>query len=385
MFASAAAKPQSAVKRRSSALAKSWIKALLAVQCCAALTAGAADRGHTLNVYAWPDYFPPALIAKFQAETGIHVNYAVFDDPAMAETTLSVGNSNYDIVTMNASPELGREIPSGFWLQLDQARIPNARNADPLTMRLLQAVDPGNRHAVPWMWGTTGLIYNADKINALMPNAPVGSLDMVLKKEIAAKFAGCGISVLDSWGDILPMVARYLGQAQLTDDRRSLDAVMAKLREIKPYIRRISSSGYYEQLADGELCLSIGYSGDAIIARRMAQDGHANVHLAYSFARESVPFWIDSLVIPADSPNPDGAFAFINFVMRPEISAEVTRFIGFATGNAAALPLLEPAVRDNAIIYPPASVRERFTLEKVYTPDETRNFVRAWQRFKATE
>jgi putrescine transport system substrate-binding protein len=109
------------------------------------------------------------------------------------------------------------------------------------------------------------------------------------------------------------------------------------------------------------------------------------VHLAYSFARESVPFWIDSLVIPADSPNPDGAFAFINFVMRPEISAEVTRFIGFATGNAAALPLLEPAVRDNAIIYPPASVRERFTLEKVYTPDETRNFVRAWQRFKATE
>ncbi len=364
---------------------KRWTCAFLGIQCCAALAAGAADRAHTLNVYAWPDYFPPPLIAKFQAETGIHINYAVFDDPAMAETTLSVGSSNYDIVTMNASPELGREIPKGFWLKLDQARIPNARNADPKIMQLLQAVDPGNRYAVPWMWGTTGLIYNTDKINAIMPNAPVGSLDMVLKKEIAAKFANCGISVLDSWGDVLPMVARYLGQTQLTADRASLDAVMAKLAEIKPYIRRISSSGYYEQLADGELCLSIGYSGDAIIARRMAQDGHTTVHLAYSFARESVPFWIDNLVIPADSPNPDGALAFINFVLRPEISAEVTRFIGFATGNAAAMPLLEPAVRDNVIIYPPASVRARFALEKIYTPEEMRNFVRAWQRFKAAE
>jgi len=267
---------------------KRRIAAFFGIQCCAALAAGAADRAHTLNVYAWPDYFPPPLIAKFQAETGIHINYPVFDDPAMAETTLSVGSSGYDIVTMNASPELGREIPKGFWLKLDQARIPKPRNADPKIMQLLQAVDPGNRYAVPWMWGTTGLIYNTDKINA-------------------------------------------------------------------------------------------------IIARRMAQDGHTSVHLAYSFARESVPFWIDNLVIPADSPNPDGALAFINFVMRPEMSAEVTRFIGFATGNAAAMPLLEPAVRDNVIIYPPASVRERFALEKVYTPEEMRTFVRAWQRFKAAD
>lgn len=166
---------------------KRWVNALLGIQCCAALAAGAADRAHTLNVYAWPDYFPPPLIAKFQAETGIHINYAVFDDPAMAETTLSVGSSGYDIVTMSASPELGREIPKGFWLKRDQARIPNARNADPKVMQLLQAVDPGNRYAVPWMWGTTGLIYNTDKITAIMPNAPVGSLDMVLKKEIAAR------------------------------------------------------------------------------------------------------------------------------------------------------------------------------------------------------
>ena len=154
----------------------------------------AADRTEVLNVYAWAEYFPSALIDKFQSETGIHVNYAVLDSPETAETILSVGHSNYDLVTMNASPELAREIPKGFWKKLDWTSLPNARNADPQIMQLLQSVDPGNQYAVPWMWGTTGLIYNTGKIKAIMPNAPLDSLDMVLKKDVAAKFAGCGIS-----------------------------------------------------------------------------------------------------------------------------------------------------------------------------------------------
>src|ERR1700730_12951953 len=200
--------------------------------------AGAADRAKVLNIYAWSEYFPAALIAKFQTETGIHVNYAVLDSPAAAETILSVGHSNYDIVTMNASPELAREIPKGFWRKLDPASLPNARNADPQIMRLLKSVDPGNQYAVPWMWGTTGLIYNSDKIKAIMPNAPLDSLDMILKKDIAAKFAGCGISMLDSWGDVLPMVSRYIGQPRLSAAKADLDAVMAKLQEVQPYLRR---------------------------------------------------------------------------------------------------------------------------------------------------
>src|ERR1700730_2487844 len=153
----------------------------------------AAERAKALNIYAWSEYFPAALIAKFQTETGIHVNYAVLDSPETAETILSVGHSNYDIVTMNASPELAREIPKGFWRKLDLASAPNARNADPQIMRLLTSVDPGNQYAVPWMWGTTGLIYNPDKIKAIMPTAPVDSLDRVLHKDIAARFASCGI------------------------------------------------------------------------------------------------------------------------------------------------------------------------------------------------
>ena len=264
----------------------------------------AADRAKVLNIYAWSEYFPASLIAKFQTETGIHVNYAVLDSPETAETILSVGHSNYDIVTMNASPELAREIPKGFWKKLDQASLPNARNADPQIMQLLISVDPGNLYAMPWMWGTTGLIYNSDKIKAIMPNAPLDSLDMILKKDVAAKFAGCGISMLDSWGDVLPMVSRYLRQPRLSANKADLDAVMAKLQEVQPYVRRISTAGYYQQLAEGELCLAIGYSGDAMVARRMVNESHGNVKIEYAFTREMVPFYIDNMVIPADSPNP---------------------------------------------------------------------------------
>jgi putrescine transport system substrate-binding protein len=335
------------------------------------MTCAAADRAKVLNIYAWSEYFPASVIEKFQTETGIHVNYAVLDSPETAETILSVGHSNYDIVTMNASPELAREIPKGFWRKLDQASLPNARNADPQIMQLLKSVDPGNQYAVPWMWGTTGLLYNSDKIKAIMPNAPLDSLDMILKKDVA------------SWGDVLPMVARYLGQPRLSAAKADLDAVMAKLQEIQPYLRRISTSGYYQQLAEGDLCLAIGYSGDAMVARRMVNESHGKVKIEYSFTREMVPFYIDNMVIPADSPNPAAAFAFINFVMRPEISASVTRFIGFATANAAAVPFLEPAVRGNTLIYPPPAIRDRFELQRVYTPEETRAFTRAWLLFKS--
>ena len=176
---------------------------------------------------------------------------------------------------------------------------------------------------------------------------PTESLDVIFKKELAAKFEKCGISILDSWQDILPLVARYLGQPQLSAEPAQLDAVVKKLEEIRPFLRRISTSGYYEQLADGELCLAIGYSGDAMIARRMAKEGATKIQIEYAFPRVSVPLYIDSMVIPADSPNYAGALKFINFMMRPEISAEVTRFIGFASGNAAAIPYLDPSMRAN--------------------------------------
>jgi putrescine transport system substrate-binding protein len=358
---------------------------LLAALLAAGVTLAHAGDGRQgiLNIYAWSEYFPPSVVHKFEAETGIHVNYSIFDSPDAAETSLTLGNSNFDIVTMNAVPHLAREIPQNFWKKLDPAQIPNARNADPLILKLLDRVDPGNTHAVPWMWGTTGVIYDADKARSLVGAVPAESLDWVFKKEYLEKFARCGVSVLDNWQDILPLVARYLGQPKLSAEPAQLDAVVAKLREIRPFLRRIATSGYYEQLADGELCLAIGYSGDAMTARRMAKEGDTHVQIAYAFPGGPVPVYVDSLVIPADSPNYAGALRFINFVMRPEISAEVTRFIGFASGNIAAVPLLEPAVRDNTVVYPTPAVRARFDAGQIYSMDELRTFTRVWQRFSS--
>jgi putrescine transport system substrate-binding protein len=353
--------------------------------CLASSAWAAPDRTHVVNIYAWADYFPPSVVAKFQAETGMQVNYTVFDSPDTAETALSVGHSNYDIVTMNASPHLAREIPRGFWKRLDTAQLPNARNADPQILKALNQVDPGNLYAVPWMWGTVGVLYNPDKVKAVVGTLPAEPLDVIFKKELAGKFESCGINLLDSWQDILPLVAHYLKQPALSAEPAPLDAVMQKLGEIRPLLRRISSSGYYEQFAGGELCLAIGYSGDAMIARRMAQESNTKVHIEYAFPRWSVPLYIDSMVIPADSPNSAGAFKFINFMMRPEISAEVTRFIGFGSGNAAAVPLLDASLRANNIVYPPAEIRARFEMERIYSSDEMRTFNRAWQRFKTDQ
>jgi putrescine transport system substrate-binding protein len=367
---------------RSASVRNYWLAISTLVFCFGLSARAAPDRAHVVNVYAWADYFPQSVVEKFQSETGIHVNYTVFDSPDTAETALSVGSSNYDVVTMNASPHLAREIPKGFWKKLDFAQIPNARNADPQILKVLGQVDPGNIYAVPWMWGTVGVIYNADKVKAIAGAVPAESLDLIFKKDMAAKFEKCGISILDSWQDIMPLVARYLGQPQLSADPAQLDAVVRKLEEIRPFLRRISTSGYYEQLADGELCLSIGYSGDAMIARRMATEGNTKIPIDYAFPHVSVPLYVDSMVVPADSPNYAGALKFINFMMRPEISAEVTRFIGFASGNAAAIPYLDPSLRANSVVYPPAEVRSRFETERVYTTDELRIFNRTWQRFR---
>jgi putrescine transport system substrate-binding protein len=235
--------------------------------------AHAEDRNRTVNVYAWAEYFPRSVIEKFQRATGMHVNVTLFDSVNVAETTMSVGHSNFDIVTMNATPQLVREIPGGYWKKLERSVVPNAANADPTLLKLLERADPGNQYAVPWMWGTVGVMYNVDKVKALIGSVPAQSLDMVFDKKYSEKLAKCGIDILDSWGDVLPLVAEYLGFPKLAADPASLKAISAKLQEIKPQLRRIATAGYYEQIADGEMCVALGYSGDSMIARRMVAEG----------------------------------------------------------------------------------------------------------------
>jgi len=346
------------------------------------LGVASAPREAVLNLYSWPDYFPKPIRDRFQATTGIKVNFTVFDSPDTVETLLSVGHSGHDLVIVNASPHLAREAPRGFFRALDRTRLPNLRNADPQIMQLLQRSDPGNRYAVPWMWGTTGIMYDRARVRAALPALPANPVELLMKPALAGKLATCGISVLDSWIDILPMASNYLGQEDLSAEPQALDAVMKALEHIRPYLRRIASSGYFEQLANGELCLAVGYSGDAQIAQRLVREGHMDRIIDYAYPAGIIGMYIDTLAIPVDAPHPDAALAFIDYLMRPEVSAEVARQIGFGPGNAAAVPLLPPEVRNNPAVFPPPVVRARMQLGRVYTPEETRTFLRAWQRFK---
>jgi putrescine transport system substrate-binding protein len=349
---------------------------------CAPTVEAPAAQEQVLNLYSWAEYFPSSVLQKFETETGIKINYSVFDSSDVAETTLSAGHSGFDLVTVNAVPHLGRQIPKGLWLPLDMSKLPHRANVDTKLLEMLARIDPGNRYAIPYMWGTTGLIYNSDKIRSIMPDAPVESLAMVLRPDLVARFKNCGVSVLDHWVDMLPIASKYLGQPELSAEPAALGAGSKALTLVRPSIRRITSSGYYDQLARGELCLAIGYSADAMLARRRA-DGLGNgVHIEYSQPTETVQLYIDSFAIPTTARNVAAALRFIDFTLRPDIGVEIAHATGLAIANTAAVERLEPEMRNNHIVYPPPEVRERFTLGRGYTMEETRMFARTWLRAK---
>jgi putrescine transport system substrate-binding protein len=354
---------------------------------CSLTACGSADKAlpaqdRVLNLYSWAEYFPDSVIRKFEAQTGIKVNYSVFDSNDVAETTLSAGQSGFDLVTVNASPHLGRQIPKGLWRPLDLSKLRNLGNVDTKLLEMLVRVDPGNRYAIPYMWGTTGLIYVPDKIRSIMPDAPVTSLAMIFRSDLAAQFKSCGISILDSWVDMLPLISAYLGQPDLSVEPGALGAVANTFARVRPNIRRVTSSGYYDQLARGELCLSLGYSADAMVARRRAAELKNGMRIEYSQPIETVQVYIDAYAIPATARNVDAALQFIDFTLRPDIGAEIARATGFAVANSAAVERLDPELRNNHIVYPPPEVRERFTLGRGYSMDETRMFSRTWLRMK---
>lgn len=362
-----------------------WVAGLVVV-CglggCSHPASVAGEDGKVLNLYAWAEYFPGPVIQQFESETGIKVNYATLDSNDVAETTLSAGHSGFDLVTVNVSPHLGRQIPKGLWLALDLARIPHLGNADPRLLEIMRRVDPQNRHAIPYVWGTTGIIFNPDKIRAIMADAPVNSLDMLFQPEIAARFQQCGISVLDSWVDILPMISLYLGRKELDTEPQTLMDIASTFARVRPFIRRINTAGYYDQLARGELCLAMGYSADAMAAQRLAAQLRTGVHLDYRQPQEGIPMYIDAFAIPADSRHAEAALRFIDFVLRPEIGVALAQATSFAIANTAAMARLPPALRDNPMIYPSPSAFERLSLDRVFSMEETRLLSRTWLRMK---
>lgn len=305
-----------------------------------------------VRLYSWEAYFCADSIKAFENESGNTVTYNVFDSNDTVETKILAGQSGYDVVTPNLSPHLARQLPLKAWAELDKAKLSNIGNMSPELMARLAEVDTGNAHAVPWMWGTTGVGHNEEKVKAIMANAPVDSWRMIFVPEVAAKFKDCGISVLDDAEQVLGSALIYLGEDPDSNDPAVLEKAVELVSKVRPFIRQFHGSNYIAGLAAGDLCVAMGYSGDMLVATIRSKEAGKRFKISYRLPKEGNLVWFDTWAIPADAPNPEGALAFINFVMRPDIAAKAANETGFATANQAAIPLVSEAIRNNANFFP---------------------------------
>jgi len=334
-----------------------------------------------LNLYIWSDYLAADTLSKFETQYGIKVHPAYYDTNETLETKLLAGNSGFDIVVPSAS-YFERQIKAGAYLALDKSKLPNLQNMDPQLMGRVASNDPGNAHGVIYLWGSNGIGYNEKMVKALMPDAPLDSWRLVFDPDVAAKVAKCGISMLDSPAEVLRAVYSYLGKdpnSQSADDLALAEAVLLKIR---PYIRNFSSSEYIEALANGDLCISVGYNGDVMQARDRAREANKGIDIKYVVPKEGSILWFDMLAIPKDAPDPDSAYAFMNYMMTPQVIADVSNFKRYANANLASQPLVLPAVKDDPGIYPSPEQRQKLALQLADSAEQTRAITRVWQKFK---
>ena len=337
-----------------------------------------------LNVYNWSDYIAPGVIDDFEREYGIKVNYDVFDSNEVLETKLLMGHSNFDVV-VPSGPFLQRQVTAGVYRKLDKALLPNLKYVDPEVARESAVYNPGNEYGVDYMWITSGPGFNVAKIRERMPDAPVDSLRMIFDPAVVAKFADCGVSVLDTPTEMLGAVLLYLGRNPNSESLADLKAAEQALLAIRPYIRYVHSSRYIDDLANGEICLAMGWSGDVKQAHDRALEAGRGIELAYHIPREGAMRNFDMVAIPADAPHLRNAHLFINFLLRPEIAARNSNFLKYANGDDPAAEQLQSAVRNDPGIYPPLQVRAKLVPELAKTSQFTRLLNRMWTRFKTGE
>jgi putrescine transport system substrate-binding protein len=351
-----------------------------------AASEGAPDKagtatGKVLNLYIWSDYLAANTLSDFEKQTGIKVHVSYFDTNETLETKLLAGSSGFDVVVPTAS-YFERQIKAGVYLTLDKSKLPNLKNMDPQLMAKVAMHDPGNAHGIIYTWGTNGIGYNEKMVTALMPDAPLDSWRLVFDPAVASKVAKCGISVLDSPAEMMRAVYSYLGKdpnSQSADDLALAEAVLTKIR---PYIRNINSSEYIEALANGDLCVAVGYNGDVMQARDRAREANKGIDIKYMVPKEGSILWFDMLAIPKDAPDPDSAYAYLNYIMTPQVIADISNFKRYANANAASQPLVMASVRDDPAIYPPPEVRQRLPVQQMDSPEQTRAITRVWQKFK---
>lgn len=334
-----------------------------------------------VNIYNWSDYIAEDTIANFEAATGIKVNYDVFDSNEVLEAKMLTGSSGYDVVVPSIE-FMARQAQAGVFAEIDKASLSNYGNLDANVLKILETNDPGNVYGVPYMMFTTGIGYNIDAVEARIGAESIGSWDMIFDPEVSAKLADCGIAVLDSPTEVVSPALNYLGLDPNSEKKADLEKATALLESVRPNIRYFNSSQYINDLANGDICVAIGYSGDVLIARDRAAEAWAGVNIAYTIPKEGAQLGFDMLAIPTDAPNLENALKFVNYILEPEVAAAITNYVFYANPNTAAIELVDPEVSQDQGIYPPADVAEKLFSLKPHAQRFDRSLTRMWTTLK---
>ena len=316
-----------------------------------ALIAGSA-MAEEVRVYNWSDYIDEELLTKFEEETGIDLIYDVFDSNEVLETKMLAGGSGYDVVVPTGT-FLQRQIQAGAFQPLDKSQLPNIDNMWDVVTKRTDVYDPGQEYAINYMWGTTGIGVNVDKVKeALGDDVPMNSWDLVFDPANMEKLASCGVAFLDAPAEIIPSALFYLGLDPNSTKSEDYDAAVAMMSKIQPYVRYFNSSRFLNDIANGEICVAVAWSGSILQANSRAQEANNGVHLEYRIPKEGAQVWFDLMAIPKDAPNPAAAHAFINYLLDPQIQVLEFNSHGYATGDSRVEALLPPETADNKILFP---------------------------------
>jgi putrescine transport system substrate-binding protein len=355
--------------------------ALLPCGCGSPSQGGTPAEEKVLHVYNWADYIGKDTIAKFEADTGIKVIYDTYDADETLEAKMMAGDSGYDVVS-TSTDFFARQIKAGIYRPLDKALLPNWKNLDPHVLDLEAQADPGNRYAMPYLRHVNGFAYNVDMIRARMPDAPVDSLDMIFKPEIIRRFADCGVTFLDQPEDVLQLALNYLHLDPNSTRPEDYAKAEKLLLAVRPYIRAFDSTEYMNGLATGEFCISMSWSGDYATSRARARAAGVDVHLAFTVPKEGANGSFDALLIPADAPHPLAAHEFLNYMLRPQVIAEVTNEIHYGNDNLAANPYVDPQILHDPAVYPTPQMEARLYQSAEVGPALERLRTRTWTRIK---
>lgn len=346
-----------------------------------ALTANAAWAEGELNVYHWSDYVAEDTIANFEAQTGITVNYDVFDSNEVLEAKMLTGASGYDVVVPSIE-FLARQAQAGVFAKIDKSKLTNYGNLDPAILEIIAVNDPDNTYGVPYMMFTTGIGYNVNQVEERIDADKIGSWDMIFDPETAAKLADCGIAVLDSPSEVIAPALNYLGLDPNSEDKDDLAKAEELMMGIRPHIRYFHSSQYINDLANGDICVAIGYSGDVLQARDRAAEAGQGIEVAYTIPRAGAQVGFDMMAIPDDAPNPENALKFIDYILQPKVAADITNYVYFANPNTAATEFVNEEVASDPGIYPPDEVRAKLFSLKPHSARYDRTLTRTWTTIK---